>query len=303
MMPLRSPFRSTLFCAKLEDFAVDGQAVEELGAAAVLAEHEAAARAHRDVVGRVQHLRTLGDSNTRRASRWGLVLPDLALSHVAAAGRHEVDLAATVPGALEPAEGGAALSEALREHSSRRSARDPDRGCRSSPRDVSGSSWIWFEAGVVLRLAVDRQHLQRAAGGELAALIRQEPIEAGVVPGVLGLVDDAGADRVAMASWRKRPIALSGSGVVAAERRDFVDVAVRLRERVAGRRVERLFAREPRPPRRRPAGAVGHRSGDAGPGLDELALPRVELQRGRAAAGGRVVRQGRREGAALEPIS
>src|SRR5262245_14352639 len=45
-----------------------------------------------------------------------------------------------------------------------------------------------------------------------------------------------------------------------------------------------LFARQPRSPRRRTAGAIAHRPTDAGPRPNELTARRIELRRRRPAA-------------------
>ena len=68
-----------------------------------------------------------------------------------------------------------------------------------------------------------------------------------------------------------------------------------LREIAIADAERRLFARQPRSPRRRPAGAVSNGAADAGPGAQKEATIRVELQRRRAAAGFGIVGEVRRE--------
>ena len=144
---------------------------------------------------------------------------------------------------------------------------------------------------VVVGHAFDGEHLQRAARRQVAPLIGHEAVEpAG--RGVFGLVHDAGlrvdGDRFVAESTHL----LEGRRDGVAEGRHVEDVAVRLSQPCGRRAGCRLLARQPRTPRRRPAGAVAHRAAEAGKAFDQPAIAGIELKRCRAAAGVRVVRHG-----------
>src|SRR5688572_5559648 len=111
-----------------EDHAVGGEAVHVLGAVTVFAQHESAARAHREVVGCVEDVgrRRLEQQPQPLISR--IVFEDLSLSGIAATARHEVDDAVAIPRAFELAKAGRAFRSPLVVH-----ARGPGRhgGVRS----------------------------------------------------------------------------------------------------------------------------------------------------------------------------
>ena len=117
VMPLRSPFRTTLLRAKRTICAVARQAVHAGVRRAVFAQHQPAARAHRQVVGHVQHVVRLVTRRPGGAPGSGCraprpdpscaLPPSVLVTKMRPAG---------VPHALEPAEQRAAAFVALREH-------------------------------------------------------------------------------------------------------------------------------------------------------------------------------------------
>ena len=160
---------------------------------------------------------------------------------------------------------------------------------------VTGSGLADALAGarVVVGPALDGEHLQATARGQVGGVVRKEAVEAGRAA-VLGLVDDAGArvDRhrlvVEPAHGRQRDGVDRPVGV----RRHLEDVAVGLRPVLAG---EALLAGQPGALRRGSTGAVADGAREARVVAHQLHGGGVELEVGRATGGARVV-AGRRVG-------
>jgi hypothetical protein len=137
---------------------------------------------------------------------------------------------------------------------------------------------------------VDRQHLQRSPGGEDVPRLRQEPVEARG-GAVLCFVDDAGVrvdahrfvDEAAHGPQRQRLDRPDGAG----GHLEAVAVGHAVAVVEADRR---LFAGDPRTPRRRAAGAVADGADERRVGGHQLGGLRVEDEVGGAAPGRGVVR-------------
>jgi hypothetical protein len=139
--------------------------------------------------------------------------------------------------------------------------------------------------GVVGGLADDAEHLEHTAGGQVGGVVGAETVEAAVVAGVLGLVDDAGLGvgcdgLVREASHRVQRHRRSGRF---GRDRDEEVVPVSLRPPIVGAR-HRLFRREPaRFPVGNATGAVHDRSVQADELVHDLHLTGVEVDGDRPA--------------------
>src|SRR5690625_486686 len=274
---------------EVEDLAFLVQAAQVLFTAAVLAQDETAAGTDGDVVRSVEKVdgrRFEEQDELPGVAATGPVLPDLAQALVAATGGVEEDAAAVGPAALEPGEGRGTLLPALGEHAGL--------GGDVRVRVVDGHPLDGHRltdpvadtvVGLELRLALDRQHLQDAAAPEILRVPRDEPIEAGGVSVVLGLVDDA-VGRIHRDRFVDEPAhGLQRRGVVddTVEGGHLEDVAVVHGESVVPP-VRGLLAGQPGPGGSEPTGAVHRGAVDADIALGEALFARIEGQRGRAPA-------------------
>ena len=250
---------------ELEDLAVNGEAVQELLAAAVFAQDESSARADRDVVRRVQHGRARRLEQQRDRLGLRIVFPDLALADPAAR-RDDVDLlVVAVPAAFESRERRGAERPPLSPdevagHRVRVVVRRLDR----HPLDIECRAVRIARAQVGVVGACDFQHVEEPAVGGTISFVRDVSIEARRGAVILGLVNEAG-DRIDRQRLvRETAHVADRNGIAELVCRHVEDVAVRHRRKDRG-----LFARHPAAPRRRTAGAVSDRAAEAVGGLEQ----------------------------------
>ena len=193
-------------------------------AASVLAENEAAAWAHADVVRHVEHLRAGRLVQEREPLLRRVVLPDLASLGVAAVGRDNIDPPVAVPRALKARELGASFPQPLRPDAAVRDRIGIGIVDRHPPHGIPRTGRLALP-GVSSGAVREREHLESAPVHQVSRRTWREAVEACFGP-ILGLVDDARC-RVDRNCLVHEPThGAIGLGRGGAVRRDFEHVSV-----------------------------------------------------------------------------